>query len=121
MWHPTLWKQNTTYYLYEVNNASISSFKKLIHGPNTSRLYLEETSFLDKRGRFEAMQNFNIISLYCSREKPSYLPYYVSDKILLLKYAININFGTIYLMRRGNIEHLFAMENWGDDWKKHTH
>jgi hypothetical protein len=58
----------------------ISVFKKLILGPKTSRLSLEVATFLDKRGSFEAMEHFNIIRIYCSREKPSYLLYYVLDK-----------------------------------------
>jgi hypothetical protein len=73
------------YHFYEVNNAFISSFKKLIYGPNTSRLSLEATSFLDKRGSFEAMEHFSIIRIYCSHERPSYLPYYVSDKIFVVE------------------------------------
>jgi hypothetical protein len=85
MWYPTLWKQKATYHFYEVNNAFISSFKKLIHGPSTSRLSLEATSFLDKRGSFEAMENFSVIRLYFSHEKPSYFPYYVSDKIFVVE------------------------------------
>jgi hypothetical protein len=47
-------------------------------------LSLEATSFLDKRGSFEAMEKFSIIRLYFSHEKPSYLPYYVLDKIFVV-------------------------------------
>jgi hypothetical protein len=46
MWYPALWKQKAMYHFYEVHNAFISSFKKLIFGPNTSRLSLEATTFL---------------------------------------------------------------------------
>jgi hypothetical protein len=58
-----------------VNNAFISSFKRLIYGPSTSRLSLEDASFLFGKEIFEAMENFSIIELYCSNEKPSYLPF----------------------------------------------
>jgi hypothetical protein len=85
MWYPALWKQKAMYHFYEVHNAFISSFKKLIFGPKTSRLSLEATTFLDKRGSFEAMEHFNIIRIYCSHEKPSYLPYYVSDKMFVVE------------------------------------
>jgi hypothetical protein len=101
MWYSALWKQKAMYNFYEVHNAFISSFKKLIYGPKTSRLSLEETTFLDKKGRFEAMEDFNIIKIYCSHEKPSYLPYYVSDKMILCKYASNIDSGPISFMKRG--------------------
>jgi hypothetical protein len=81
IWYSVLWKQKAAYHFYEVNNALISSFKKHIHGTNTFILSLEVVSFLDKRGIFEAMDNFSVIKLYFSHEKPSYLSYYVSDKI----------------------------------------
>jgi hypothetical protein len=71
------------YHFYEVHNAFIYVFKKLIFGPKTSRLSLEATTFLDKRGIFVAMEHFNIIRIFCSHEKPSYLLYYVSEKRFL--------------------------------------
>jgi hypothetical protein len=60
-WYPALWKQKAMYHFYEVHNSFVSSFKKLIFGPKTSRLSLEATTFLDKRGSFKAMEHFNII------------------------------------------------------------
>jgi hypothetical protein len=101
MWYPVLWKQKGAYHFYEVHNAFISSFKRLIHGPNTSRLSLEVASFLDRKGSFEAMENFSVIRLYYSHEKPSYLPYYVSNKIFIVEICKNINFGLTSLMRKG--------------------
>jgi hypothetical protein len=50
MWYPALWKQKVAYNFYEVHNAFISSFKRLIYGPNTSRLSLEAASFLAGKG-----------------------------------------------------------------------
>jgi hypothetical protein len=73
------------YHFYEVYNAFISSFKKHIYGPIKSILYVEETSFLDKRGCIEAMEHFITIMLYYSHEKSSYLSYYVSDKIFFVE------------------------------------
>jgi hypothetical protein len=50
MWSLALWKQKAMYHFYEVHNAFISSFKKLIFGPHTLRLYsLEETTLFNKR------------------------------------------------------------------------
>jgi hypothetical protein len=40
----------------------------------------EVETLLDKRGRFESMEHFNIIGIYCCCEKPLYLLYYVLDK-----------------------------------------
>jgi hypothetical protein len=81
MCYPALWKKKDMYNFYEVHNSFISSFKKLIFEPKTSRLSLEIEKFLGKRGSFEAMDNFNIIGIYCSYEKPSYIPYYVSNYV----------------------------------------
>jgi hypothetical protein len=82
-WYPALWRQKAMYHFYEVHNSFVSPFKKLIFGPSTSRLSLEATTFLDKRGSFKAMEHFSIIRVYCSKERPSYLPYYVSDKMFV--------------------------------------
>jgi hypothetical protein len=65
MWYLALWKQKVVYHCYEVNNAFISYFKRLIHGPNTSKLFLEVASFLDKKGSFETMENVSVIRIYC--------------------------------------------------------
>jgi len=72
------------YHFYDVHNAFISS-KKLILGPHTSILSLEGTSFFNKRGSFEEIHHFNIIRIYCSHKKPSYLSYYVSDNMFLVE------------------------------------
>jgi hypothetical protein len=69
------------YHFYEVHYAFVSSFKKLISRLSTPRLSLEETTFLDKNGTCGSMEHFRIIKIYYSRERPSYLPYYVLDKI----------------------------------------
>jgi hypothetical protein len=84
-WYPALWKQKAMYHFYEVYNSFVSSFKKLIFGSGTSRLSLEVTTFLDKRGSFKAMDHYNIVRIYCSRERPFYLPYYVPDKIFVIE------------------------------------
>jgi hypothetical protein len=70
---------------YEVYDSFISSFKKLMFGSGTSRLSLEVTTFLDKRGIFEAMENFNVIRIYSYQEEPVYLSFYVPDKIYALE------------------------------------
>jgi hypothetical protein len=85
VWYPALWKQKVAYNFYEVHNAFVSSFKRLIYGPNTSRLSLEAASFLARKGSFEAMDDFSIIRLYCSHEKPSLLPFYVSDRLFIVE------------------------------------
>jgi hypothetical protein len=66
-WYLALWKKKDMYHFYEVHNSFVSSFKKLIFGPKTLRLSLEATTFLDKRGKFEVLEHFIIIRIYCSK------------------------------------------------------
>ena len=96
MWYRTLWKQKVMYHFYEVHYAFVSSFKKLISRLSTPRLSLEETTFLDKNGTCGSMEHFRIIKIYYSRERPSYLPYYVSDKIFVVEMCRQCNFGAIF-------------------------
>jgi hypothetical protein len=70
MWYPALWKHKTTYQFYEVYNSFVSFFKKILFGMKTSILSLEETTFLDKRGRIEATRHYNVVRICCSREQP---------------------------------------------------
>jgi hypothetical protein len=85
MWYPALRKQKHAYNFYEVHNDFISSFKRLIYGPNTSRLSLEVAYFLTVKGRFKYMDNFIIIKLYFSHEKLSFLPYYIFDRLFIVE------------------------------------
>jgi hypothetical protein len=48
-WYPALWKKKEMYHFYEVYDAFVSSFKKLIFGDGTLILSLGVTTFLDKR------------------------------------------------------------------------
>jgi hypothetical protein len=77
--------KKVAYNFYVLHSVSISSFKRLIYGPSTSILSLEVSYFLARKGSFEAMKIFSIIRLYYSHEKPSFLPYYVSDKLFIVE------------------------------------
>jgi hypothetical protein len=79
-WYPALWRHKAQYYFYPVHNNFISEFKKLVFGPNTSRLSLEAATFLMGKGVFETTEYFSIIRLFGCEEKPFLLPFYVSDK-----------------------------------------
>jgi hypothetical protein len=62
-WYPVLWRHKAPYNFYEVQNGFLSSFKKMIHGPTTSRLSLEVASFLSEKGFFEALEEFSFLRL----------------------------------------------------------
>jgi hypothetical protein len=92
MWYQALWRQRVTYHFYEVYNGFVYVFKKLIFGPKTSRLSLEASKFLDKKGSYEKMEHYSVVRIYCSHEKPFYLPYYVSDRMFVIEVARQYRF-----------------------------
>jgi hypothetical protein len=53
---------------------------------------LEAASFLARKGSFKAMDNFSVIILYCSHGIPSFLPYYVSDRLFIVEVCQQYNF-----------------------------
>jgi hypothetical protein len=71
--------------LYEVYDVFVSPFKKFIFGNSASILSLDAATFLDKRGSFEENENYSIIKVNFSREAPICLPFYVSDKIIVIE------------------------------------
>jgi hypothetical protein len=48
---------------------------------------LEAATFLKGRGVLEKMEDYNIIRVFCSIEKPIFLPYYISDKLFVIEIA----------------------------------
>ena len=87
MWYHALWRKKVNNCFYEVYNDFVSEFKKLLFREDTSRISLEESSFLDKKGIMEKMDNYNIMRIFSSDEKPIYLPYYVSNKLFIIEVA----------------------------------
>jgi hypothetical protein len=77
-----------------MNDVFMSTFKRLIHGSSTSRLSLNVVPFLVGKGSFEVKEDFTVIRLYCSHEKPSYMTYYVSDKIFIIEICTKYKFWT---------------------------
>jgi len=51
-WYPILWRHKAPYNFHEVQNGFMSTFKKMIHGPTTPRLSLEDASFLYEKMSF---------------------------------------------------------------------
>jgi hypothetical protein len=61
-------------------------------GESTPRVSVEAVKFLEKKGMIEKMENHNIIRIFCSKENPSFLPYYVPDKLSITKVERKNNF-----------------------------
>jgi hypothetical protein len=72
------------------DSPSYKKKKKCLFGEDNSRLLLEASSFLNTKGVLEKMDNYNIIRIFRSHEKPLFLPYYVSDKLFIIEVVIQI-------------------------------
>jgi hypothetical protein len=92
MWCQALRKQRVRHHFHEVYSYLVSKFKKLLFGEDTSQLPLEVASFLKGRGVLEKMENYNIIKVFCSIEKPIFLPYYISEKLFVIEISQQYNF-----------------------------
>jgi hypothetical protein len=44
------------------------------------------------RGVMEKMEDYDVIMVFCSTEKPIFLPYYVSDKLFFIEIALKYRF-----------------------------
>jgi hypothetical protein len=100
MWYQALWRNKVMNYFYEVYNDFVSEFKIFLFGEDTSRILLEASTFLNKKGILEKMDNYNIIRILFSHEKLIYLPYYVSDKLFIIKVARQYKFWFQYFYER---------------------
>jgi len=99
-WYHALWKQKSNVpFLWSLWFISIF-FQKVMFGNNTSRLSLEETTFLDKRGNFEKNEHYSIIRVYCSREAPFYLRFYILDKIFMIEVCRQYRFWDNFFYER---------------------
>jgi hypothetical protein len=49
-------------------------------------------TFLKGRGVLEKMEDYNVIRVFCSIEKPIFLPYYISDKLFIIEIARQYKF-----------------------------
>jgi hypothetical protein len=62
---------------------------------------LEATAFLLEKRVYELSEEFTIIILFGSKEKPFLLPFYTLDKFFVREYADNTRLGPTSSMIRG--------------------
>jgi hypothetical protein len=72
-----LWRHKASLNFYEVFNEFVSVFKGLLFGKDTPRISTQASKFLDKKGRLEQMENYNVIRIFGAKENPSFLPCYI--------------------------------------------
>jgi hypothetical protein len=112
MWYQALWRQRVNHHFYEVYCDFVSKFKKLLFGEDTSRLSLEATTFLKGKGVLEKMEDYNVIRVFCSIEKPIFLPYYISDKLFIIEIARQYKFGSILSQKKEKSSSYLSHGRW---------
>jgi hypothetical protein len=107
------WRQKLVHHFYEVYNDSLFVFKKFLFREDNSRFSLEESSFLNTKGVLEKMDDYNFIRIFCSHEKPLFLPYYVPDKLFIIEVARKYKLWFhVFYEKRKKIVHSFSLESW---------
>jgi hypothetical protein len=74
-----LWKHKASHYFYEAFNGFVFVFKVLLLGEDAPRISEQATSFLDKKGTLEHLDDYTVIRIFGSREKPALLPCHITD------------------------------------------
>ena len=70
----------------------VSKFQIFLFGEDTSWKLLEVVVFMKGRGVMEKMEDYDVIMVFCSTEKPIFLPYYVYDKLFFIEIALKYRF-----------------------------
>jgi len=112
MWFHALWRQKVIHYFYEFYNDFVSVLKKILFGEDTSRNSLEASVFLSTKGVLEKMDDYNIIRILCSHEKPIFVPYYVSNKLFMIEVERQYKFWFhIFYEKREKTTYSFALKS----------
>jgi hypothetical protein len=86
-WYQDLWKHEASHYFYEVFNGFLFVFKVLLLGEDTPRISGQENRFLDRKGALKHMDDYIVIRIFGSREKPALLPCHIMEIIFVTKVA----------------------------------
>jgi hypothetical protein len=66
-WYQSLWRHKASQHFYEVFNDFVSFFKELMFGKNAPQMSDQASKFLDRKGRLEQMENYNVIMIFGSK------------------------------------------------------
>jgi hypothetical protein len=91
-WYQALWKHKASHYFYEVFNDFVSVFKVLLLGEDAPRISDQATRFLDRKGALEHMDNYTVIRIFGSKEKPALLPCHITDIMFVTEIARQYNY-----------------------------
>jgi hypothetical protein len=91
-WYQALWKHKASHCFYEVFNDFISVFKVLLLREDAPRISDQATRFLDRKGALEKMDNYNVIRIFGSKEKPALLPCHITYIMFVTEIARQYNY-----------------------------
>ena len=74
-----MWKHKASHCFYEVFNGFVSVLKVFLLGEDAPHISDQATRFLDRKGALEHMDNYIVIRIFGSREKPALLPCHITD------------------------------------------
>jgi hypothetical protein len=86
-WYRALWKHKDYHYFYKVFNGFLSIFKVFLLGEDAPHISEHATSFLDKKGTLEHLDNYNVIRIFGSMEQPALLPCHIIDIMFVAEVA----------------------------------
>jgi hypothetical protein len=89
-------------------------FKVLLLGEDGPRISEQETSFLDMKGTLEHLDNYIVIIIFSSTEKPDVLPCHIMDKMFVAEVARQYNYWLHLLQKKRKKKvHSSALESRG--------
>jgi hypothetical protein len=91
-WYQTLWRHKASQPFYEIFNDFVSVFKGLLFGKDTPWMSDQVSKFLEMKGTLDQMKNYNVISIFGSKENPSFLPCHISEKMFVTEIARQYNY-----------------------------
>ena len=62
-------------------------FKVLLLGEYAPRISEQATSFLDRKGMLEHLDNYTVTRIFGSTEKPALLPCHITDRMFVAEVA----------------------------------
>jgi len=70
----------------------VSVFKVLLLVKDAPRISDQTNNFLDTKGAIEYLDNYTVIRIFGSKEKPTLLPCHITDKMFVIKVARQYNY-----------------------------
>jgi hypothetical protein len=99
-WYQVLWKHKASHYFYEVFNGFLSVFKVLLLGEDAPRIFEQATSFLDKKGTLEHLDNYTVIRIFGSTKQHVLLPCHIMERMFVVEVACQYNYWFHLLQRK---------------------